>query len=94
MSKVRVLLADDQVLFVESLKTVIEQLAQDIEVVGIARPANARGPCSPADAAGIAAARSAGHGIPRIRRRAPSFSGARLSLGAAAAGARMPANGG
>ncbi|HUJ74497.1 MAG TPA: response regulator transcription factor [bacterium] len=37
MSKVRVLLADDQVLFVESLKTVIEQLAQDIEVVGIAR---------------------------------------------------------
>ena len=37
MSRVRVLLADDQVLFVESLKTVIEQLAGDIEVVGIAR---------------------------------------------------------
>jgi DNA-binding NarL/FixJ family response regulator len=37
MSGIRVLLVDDQALFVESLKTVIEHLAEDIEVVGIAR---------------------------------------------------------
>ncbi len=36
MSRIRVLLADDQVLFVESLRTVIEQSAKDIEVVGVA----------------------------------------------------------
>jgi DNA-binding NarL/FixJ family response regulator len=37
MSGIRVLLADDQVLFVESLKTVIEHSAEDITVVAIAR---------------------------------------------------------
>jgi DNA-binding NarL/FixJ family response regulator len=37
MSRVRVLLADDQALFVESLRTVIEKSAEDIEVVGVAR---------------------------------------------------------
>jgi DNA-binding NarL/FixJ family response regulator len=37
MSRIRVLLADDQTLFVESLKTVIEHSARDIDVVGIAR---------------------------------------------------------
>ncbi len=36
MSMIRVLLADDQVLFVESLRTVIERSAKDIDVVGIA----------------------------------------------------------
>jgi DNA-binding NarL/FixJ family response regulator len=36
MSRIRVLLADDQVLFVESLRTVIEQSTKDIEVVGVA----------------------------------------------------------
>lgn len=36
MKKVRVVLADDQKLFVESLKTVIETRSDDIEVVGIA----------------------------------------------------------
>lgn len=35
--QVRVLLADDQVLFVESLKNVLETRTKDIEVVGIAR---------------------------------------------------------
>ncbi len=33
---IRVLLVDDQVLFIESLKTVIEMQAEDIEVVGLA----------------------------------------------------------
>ncbi|WP_304223698.1 response regulator transcription factor [Gracilinema caldarium] len=33
---IRILLADDQVLFIQSLKRVIESLDQDIEVVGIA----------------------------------------------------------
>ena len=37
MSAIRVLLVDDQVLFVESLKTVIQHSAADIQVVGIAR---------------------------------------------------------
>ena len=36
MSKIRVLLADDQVLFVESLRTVLETRAEDFEVVGVA----------------------------------------------------------
>ncbi len=36
MEKVRLLLVDDQKLFVESLKTVIETRAEQIEVVGIA----------------------------------------------------------
>lgn len=36
----RILLADDQVLFVESLKCVLEERAQDMEVVGIARDGN------------------------------------------------------
>lgn len=36
MQKIRLLLADDQVLFVESLRTVLEVRAKDIEVVGIA----------------------------------------------------------
>ncbi len=36
-ARVRLLLADDQVLFVESLKCVLEERAQDFEVVGIAR---------------------------------------------------------
>ncbi len=36
MEKIRVLLVDDQILFVESLKTVLETLVKDIEVVGIA----------------------------------------------------------
>jgi DNA-binding NarL/FixJ family response regulator len=35
MPKTRVLLADDQILFVESLKTVIESLADDMVVAGI-----------------------------------------------------------
>lgn len=34
--KIKILLADDQVLFIQSLKRVIESLDQDIEVVGIA----------------------------------------------------------
>jgi len=34
--RIRILLADDQVLFVESLKTVLETRAQDFEVVGVA----------------------------------------------------------
>jgi len=34
---IRLLLADDQALFVESLRTVIEHSAEDMEVVGIAR---------------------------------------------------------
>jgi DNA-binding NarL/FixJ family response regulator len=37
MSRIKVLLADDQALFVESLRTVIERTTEDIEVVGIAR---------------------------------------------------------
>jgi DNA-binding NarL/FixJ family response regulator len=37
MNRLRVLLADDQELFVESLRTVIERSAEDIEVVGVAR---------------------------------------------------------
>ncbi|MGO8694839.1 MAG: response regulator [Rectinemataceae bacterium] len=37
MSRIRILLVDDQALFVESLRTVIERSADDIEVVGIAR---------------------------------------------------------
>ncbi len=37
MSKIRVLLADDQALFVESLRTVIERSTEDIEVVAVAR---------------------------------------------------------
>ncbi len=36
MSRIRVLLADDQVLFVESLRTVLETRAEDFEVVGVA----------------------------------------------------------
>lgn len=36
MKKFRVLLVDDQILFVESLKTVLETRADDFEVVGIA----------------------------------------------------------
>jgi len=35
-TKIRVLLADDQVLFVESLRTVLETRAEDFEVVGVA----------------------------------------------------------
>ncbi len=37
MSRLRILLADDQELFVESLRTVIERSAEDMEVVGVAR---------------------------------------------------------
>jgi DNA-binding NarL/FixJ family response regulator len=37
MNPIRVLLVDDQELFVESLRTVIERSAEDIEVVGVAR---------------------------------------------------------
>ena len=37
MKKIRLLLVDDQVLFVESLKSVLETKMDDIEVVGIAR---------------------------------------------------------
>jgi DNA-binding NarL/FixJ family response regulator len=37
VERIRVALADDQVLFVQSLKKVMESLASDIEVVGIAR---------------------------------------------------------
>jgi len=36
MSRIRILLADDQVLFVESLRTVLETRAEDFEVVGVA----------------------------------------------------------
>lgn len=36
MSRIKVLLADDQVLFVESLRTVLETRAEDFEVVGVA----------------------------------------------------------
>jgi DNA-binding NarL/FixJ family response regulator len=36
MSKIRVLLVDDQTLFIESLKTVFETYVEDIEVVGMA----------------------------------------------------------
>lgn len=36
MEKIRVVLADDQVLFVESLKNVLKTRAKDIDVVGIA----------------------------------------------------------
>lgn len=36
MGKIKVVLADDQILFVESLKTVLETRAKDISVVGIA----------------------------------------------------------
>ena len=36
MSKISVLLVDDQVLFVESLRTVLETRADDFEVVGVA----------------------------------------------------------
>lgn len=36
MSKTRVLLVDDQVLFVESLRTVLETRATDFEVIGVA----------------------------------------------------------
>lgn len=35
MGKIRIILADDQKLFVESLKSVIESRSEDIEVVGI-----------------------------------------------------------
>jgi DNA-binding NarL/FixJ family response regulator len=37
MSRLKVLLADDQELFAQSLRTVIERSAEDIEVVGVAR---------------------------------------------------------
>lgn len=37
MDKIRVVLADDQVLFVENLRIVLETRAKDIKVVGIAR---------------------------------------------------------
>ncbi|MCF7913871.1 MAG: response regulator transcription factor [Spirochaetaceae bacterium] len=36
MNKIRVVLVDDQVLFVESLQTVLELKATDIEIVGVA----------------------------------------------------------
>ena len=36
MGKIRVVLVDDQVLFVESLQTVLELRSDDIEVVGTA----------------------------------------------------------
>ena len=36
MDKIRIILADDQKLFVESLKSVLESRAEDLEVVGIA----------------------------------------------------------
>ncbi len=36
MNKIKVVLVDDQVLFVESLQTVLEVRAEDIEVVGVA----------------------------------------------------------
>ncbi len=36
MEKIRVLLVDDQMLFVESLRTVLETRAQDISVIGVA----------------------------------------------------------
>jgi DNA-binding NarL/FixJ family response regulator len=36
MNKIKILLADDQLLFVESLKTVLETRAKDFQVVGIA----------------------------------------------------------
>ena len=36
MDRIKVLLADDQILFIESLKTVIEAIADDIEIVGTA----------------------------------------------------------
>ncbi|HTZ50750.1 MAG TPA: response regulator transcription factor [Spirochaetia bacterium] len=36
MSRIRILLADDQVLFVESLRTVLETRAEDFDVVGVA----------------------------------------------------------
>ncbi len=36
MGKTTVLLVDDQILFIESLKTVIETIAEDIEVTGLA----------------------------------------------------------
>jgi DNA-binding NarL/FixJ family response regulator len=36
MNKIRVILADDQILFVESLKTVLKTRTKDIEVVGVA----------------------------------------------------------
>jgi DNA-binding NarL/FixJ family response regulator len=38
--RLRVLLADDQILFVESLKCVLEDRAEDIEVVGVAHDGN------------------------------------------------------
>ena len=41
MSKIRVVLVDDQVLFVESLQTVLELRAGDIEVVGVAHDGQA-----------------------------------------------------
>lgn len=37
MEKIKLLLADDQMLFAESLKIVINQIAKDIRVVGIAK---------------------------------------------------------
>jgi DNA-binding NarL/FixJ family response regulator len=37
VNRIRVVLADDQALFVESLRTVIERSTEDIEVVGVAR---------------------------------------------------------
>ncbi len=37
MIRIRVLLADDQALFVESLRTVIERSTEDMEVTGVAR---------------------------------------------------------
>ncbi len=40
MDKIKVVLADDQILFVQSLKTVLEMRAKDIKVVGIAGNGN------------------------------------------------------
>jgi two-component system, NarL family, response regulator DegU len=37
MDKIRVLIADDQSLFLESLSTFLQNYAEDIEVVGLAR---------------------------------------------------------
>jgi len=36
MQKIRVMLVDDQILFIESLKTVLEAIAEDIEIIGTA----------------------------------------------------------
>lgn len=37
MEQIKVLLADDQILFLESLRVVLEKMAEDIRVVGIAK---------------------------------------------------------